>query len=410
VDKLRLVAAAALAAAACAGSRAAAAEERALTLDAALALARERGPAIRASRAGVDEARARLLGASLPLRDNPQFVGAAGRRASDGGDHTDGEIGVSQTFEIGGKRGARVDGARAAVAGAVSSDEEFSRSFLREVAVAFYEALHAEGRMGLSTAAEDVALEVLRVAERRQSAGDASLLEVNLARVAQARTRSERRAAEAGLLAAYGELRGLLGLGPAEPFRLEGELRSAGRFTLEQLQASVQGRADLRLLAARSDEARAERRLGQAERWPDLGLGVRYQRDEGDDVVLGTLAITLPLFERGQGRRAEADARLRRLDLELEAGQRRAESDVRTAFDVHARRLAAVFELEGEALGLIEQNETMARLAYDVGQFRLSELLLVRREALELRREHLDRLLEAAIAGVDLQWLAGVLR
>ena len=48
--------------------------------------------------------------------------------------------------------------------------------------------------------------------------------------------------------------------------------------------------------------------------------------------------------------------------------------------------------------------------SYETGQIGLAELLEVRRLTLEIRREHLARRLEAALAGVELAAAAGVLR
>src|SRR5262245_29397587 len=81
-----------------------------LTLDEALAKARDQAPSILIARARVEEARGRLIGARL-RRDNPIIDAASGPRATDAGTLTDVDIGVSQLFETGGQRAARVAGA-----------------------------------------------------------------------------------------------------------------------------------------------------------------------------------------------------------------------------------------------------------------------------------------------------------
>jgi cobalt-zinc-cadmium efflux system outer membrane protein len=162
-------------------------------------------------------------------------------------------------------------------------------------------------------------------------------------------------------------------------------------------------------LKAGVEEAAAEYRLGKSLGWPDVGFGVRYERDGGEDVVLGGLSLTLPVFERGQGKREEATARAHRLRLELEAGRQVVGVEVQTAFAVYQRRVEAVTELEREALPLLDVNEALSRRSYESGQIGLVELLLLRREVLELRTLYLDRLLEAALSGVEVEVSAGVL-
>jgi outer membrane protein TolC len=48
--------------------------------------------------------------------------------------------------------------------------------------------------------------------------------------------------------------------------------------------------------------------------------------------------------------------------------------------------------------------------SFEVGQLGLPELLLIRREILDTRFQYLDALLEAALARIDLDASAGVLR
>ena len=380
-----------------------------LTLEQALALARERGPRILSAGARIEEARGRLAGASPLLRENPVLEAGAGRRYSDNGDTLEAAVGLHQTFELGGQRRARIESAEAGIARASATRDDSLRRLLREVAAAFYGALHAEESLRLAATTEEVAAEVARIAERRHRAEDVPILDVNVSRAALARARSERQVTEASLASILGELRILLGMDAAEALQVEGDLRNRQRFALAELLARAQERADLRALEAKLDEAEAESRLARGESWPDLGLGPRYERDEQDDIVLGELSLALPIFDRAQGPQAEARARARRLRLELDAVRRAIGVEVQTAFTVHAERLQAVEELETSALPLLDENESLARRSYEAGEMSLAELLLIRRETLETRREYLERLVEAAVAAVEVEAGAGVL-
>jgi cobalt-zinc-cadmium efflux system outer membrane protein len=192
----------------------------------------------------------------------------------------------------------------------------------------------------------------------------------------------------------------------AEPLEAEGELRTAP-LDRAALVARSGERADLRALSAQLDQAEAERRLASREAWPDVGLGARYERDEGDDIALGEVSVPIPLFDREQARRAEANARARRLRLELDAARRAARVEIETALAVHGQRLAAAQEIEASALPLLDENEALARRSYEAGEMGLAELLIVRRETLDTRREYLDRLRDAAVARIDALAAAG---
>jgi cobalt-zinc-cadmium efflux system outer membrane protein len=210
--------------------------------------------------------------------------------------------------------------------------------------------------------------------------------------------------------ASFGELRALLAFPPEQEIKLGKEFPVSRRYDLKDLLAKATDRADIRALQSALDAANAEFRLGRALAWPEFGIGGRYEREQGDDLVLGAVRLTLPLFDRGQGVRAEARARVHRLELELEAARRDVRREVSTAFEVYLQQKAAVEELEQNALRVLEENESLSRESYEAGQISLAELLLVRREILETRSDYLSRLLDAALAAADLEASAGVLR
>ncbi len=249
----------------CLWAHAGAARGEDLTLDRALALARERAPTVVAAQFAIGEARGRLAGAAVLLRDNPVLDGAAGPRLKgQGGESLEARLGFSQALELGGKRGARVDAAEADVARAGAGAENALRGALREVAVAFFRALHATQSLALAHRAEAMAGEIVRIAERRLAAGDVSRLDVNLARAAHARAGAVVLGAEARRDDALGEVRVLLGIGAADPLTVHGALAAPAVPSLTALQTAAADRPDLRALDAEMHTAEAEARLGRA--------------------------------------------------------------------------------------------------------------------------------------------------
>ena len=84
--------------------------------------------------------------------------------------------------------------------------------------------------------------------------------------------------------------------------------------------------------------------------------------------------------------------------------------EVRSFFEAYSRRVAAVRVLDTEAIPGLDENETLTARSFEVGQLGLPELLLIRREILDTRSQYLDALLETALASIDLEASAGVLR
>lgn len=381
---------------------------RPITLAEVLARAREQAPQIVSARLAVEEARGRLLGASRRLQMNPEVEANLGNREGPDTRFTDLEIGFSQSFEPLSRRSARLAGANAAIAQSFADVDETTREVLRMAAGAYFRALHAQERIRLLGATQELAAHVHAIADRRFKAGDIAVLDVNIARASLARVRAEREAAEAVRSLAAGDLRQLI--------RVDGDIRVEGVLTrgsdadLTALLHAAAQRPDLRALEAGVQEAEAEARLGRTFGRPEYGVGIRYAREEGDQIVLGGVTISLPVFSRGRELQAVGSARAARLRAELEAARTRVRIEVRSAFDAYSRRIAAVRVLESDAMPGLDENETLTARSFEVGQLGLPELLLIRREILDTRSQYLDALLEAALAGLDLDASAGVLR
>ena len=394
----------------CLLSAAAAAQTQPLTLQDALELARRRAPAILIAKDRIAEARGRLKGASVLFQQNPQLDLAAGPRRSATNPTTDDDFGVSQGFELGGRRGARIAGARADVDRETAASENTARQLLRDVSVAFWQTVAASDRMQLAKAQAEIANKLFESMDRRFQLGDVTVLELNVSRHAAARARSELRSAEADFARASGDFRTLVGMQPGEQFTLTGDLRQHTKYDLDALVASALDRPDVRALQAEIRQAQAEIRLGKGFAWPDAALGYRHERDEGDTIQKATLSFTIPIFSNGQEQRAVGEARKSRLTRELESTKRAVAIEVRTAFEVYEREVAAADDLFRDAVQSLSDNEQLARRSFEEGEISLVELLTIRRDTYEIRTVHLDHLLDAAIAGVELESRAGLLK
>ncbi len=381
-----------------------------LTLEQALDLARTRAPVMRVAQARVGEARGRLVDAERLLRTNPTIDVGGGARIGPGGTEPDVDIGVGQVFELGGQRSARMDAANADVERASATAENATRRTLCDVAAAFLRARYANERHRIATETERLTVELHRVAQRRHEAGETGVLDVNLAALTLARVRAEVQLVEAARDQATGHLGRLLGLEADAVVSVSGELLDRRRYSLADLLARVPDRGDLQALDAAARQADAEVRLGQARAWPDLGLRLGYAREEDADLILGSITLTLPFFDRGQGLEAEARARGQAARIQRETAEATVASEIRTAFDTYQRLVAAVEQFEEHGLPQVEHSDALARRGYEAGAMELGEFLAIRRELMDARVTHAKLLLNAALAGVELEAEAGVLR
>lgn len=378
---------------------------RTLNFDEALALARASSPAVIAERLRIDEARARLTGASLRFQRNPTLEIEGGARR---GDIESAEYGieVGQELELPQRRTARMELARAVVSQQESLAKLAESEVLREVATAFLRAAEAQERAAVSASAKRLLEEALTIAERRYAAGDIAQLDVNLARAAVARADVEQRTSHALVKARLAQLQILLGL--TGDLAIEGSLAEMPSVDTGQVRAAATDRADVRAIDAQLAESEAERRLAGSMRWPDVGLSASYSREEGDRVTLAGVGLTLPLFNRGQEALALANARHARLTAERGALLRAIEAEVRGGIGTVTALRSASSEFQRTVLPLVDANERLALESYEVGQIGLGDLLLVRREALDARSAFIDQLVETRLAEVELRAQAGL--
>ncbi len=377
-----------------------------LTLEQALALARERSPDVRVEQARVGEARAERAGAEVLLRENPELEVAAGRRSGPDSSSTELEASVSQMFEIG-RRGARVAAADAGVARARLLALDARRRAELRVAVAFHRAVYARERVALARAGARSAEAAQAAVEARVRSGDLAALDLNLARTATVRATAAVGFAEAEEAAALGELAAAAGVDPADQIEVTGDLSPKPAPAVADLVDRARKRGDVRALASEERAGRAEERLGAAMRWPEIGLRGSFAREGEEDVLLGGIVLRLPLFERGQEQRARGRARASRAAIERAGLERSVERSIRGAHARYERLLAATRTLQAQAMPIVSDSETLLARSLETGLIALGDYLVARRELLEARAEVLERLLEVAIAGAELELTAG---
>src|SRR5689334_6901924 len=128
------------------------AQQGSMTLEQVLTRARQRAPQILSAQDRIDEARGRLTGASIRLQENPTVELAAGPRFSRNGDTPDYDLIQRQSVELGGRRAARIGGARAGIEREAATSRDVVRRLLRDVSVGFARGLAAKERLRLAQA------------------------------------------------------------------------------------------------------------------------------------------------------------------------------------------------------------------------------------------------------------------
>ncbi len=166
-------------------------------------------------------------------------------------------------------------------------------------------------------------------------------------------------------------------------------------------------RPDLRALSAEREEAQARRSAWQWFSFADDCPRLQLQARSGGQHRTGRAQFTLPVFNRGQELQAVGLARTRRIDQEIAATKRAVSVEVRTAYDVYNLEVAAVEELERDGLAGLEENELWRGGALKRARSASPSCYFIRRDGFDLRTIYTERLLETAVAGIQLESRAG---
>jgi|APFEC2959095171_1045051.scaffolds.fasta_scaffold00030_136 cobalt-zinc-cadmium efflux system outer membrane protein len=365
-----------------------------LTLEDALAAARQTSPALEAASADLRASSAARTIAGL--RPNPsleaQTENVTGSGAYRGFDSAETTIGLALPIELGGKRSARIgvaeaQGTRARVDGAVAAAD-----LTLHVTQAFVAAIAAERRAGVAREQAEIAAGALRAASIRVKAGRASPIEEQRADVL--RINAEAAAARAARNAAVARdtLARLIGRPVSAGLDLDWFDRIDGYGP--PARAGADGTLALAAADAEVATADAQVQLARSQRIPDITLsaGARRLEASNDTAAVFGLSVPLPLFNNGSAgvaqahaERDRAAARRRMVRLDAEQAIASAEAEV-------ANAAADARNASGPALAAAVEAARIARIGYREGKFGQLDLLDAERTLAETRAAAIDAL------------------
>jgi cobalt-zinc-cadmium efflux system outer membrane protein len=384
----------------------------ALKLQAALAMALQANPSLRAASREHDAADAAIVQAGA--WPNPTLDAQVEDLRRDNRTST---LQLSQPIELGGKRAARVTAAERARDQAASALDARRADIRAATVTAFFEVLTAQERLRLAQDSVGLAQAGTRAAQNRVAAGKVSPLEETRARVAEAGIRVELLQAEGTLRSARQQLAALWG-NPAPRFtQVEGAVdQLPGMASEAQLQGRLADAPVVRQARLEVERRRALSDLEQAKRIPDVTVSLGAKRvpsseiDTGggrrNQVVVG-LSVPLPIFDSNRGNVAEALSREEKARDELAAAELRLGADVAQATERLRSARATAQTLQRDALPGAEAAYKAATKGFELGKFSFLEALDAQRTLFQVRAQYLLALADAHRAAGELDRLLG---
>ena len=317
---------------------------------------------------------------------------------------------LSQTLELGGKRGARIEVASRAQ-DAAAQELEQRRNLLRaEVIDGFYGALWAQERLELAQRSMALAERGLVIANGRVAAGKASPVEATRAQVEVSQIRLERSRAEIGVSDAYRRLAAITGSATIGFERVEaGAVKTPALPSATQLLARLESTAELRLAQLQIQQRDAGLGLEKAQRIPDLdvSIGSQYDASVRERVNLVGVSMPIPLFNRNQGNVLAASRRADQARDLRNATELRLRTETRQALDLWATANSEVRAFNQVILPAAQSAVDSATRGFEMGKFNFLDVLDAQRTLIAARTQYLAALAQATDAWVRIERIYG---
>ena len=378
-----------------------------------------------AARLEISRARARLRQAGL--RPNPSLdveeitgglTGPAGERET--------SIGLSLPLEVAGQRRRRIDVAQAQLEATEAEVAERERRLAAEVFAAYAEALSALRELEITEGLNEIDLQTTRFVQARVNEGESAPIELSLLQVEVDRFKSRRALVEGRLQATLLRLKNLAGIPFNEPLRLREDLSTSQAqwqrpASLDAaIEIALRKRPDLKLARLNVEVARAGLNLARSQSAPEVVASAKYIQNRSvfnetpvgpisdrDKLLNFGVSIGIPVFNRNQGAKAEAALAISQAERRQEFLQTVVRSEVASAYARVEAVQKSLTMFDQGVIGRSNDNIRAIRAAYQLGEFKITDLLAEQRRLLDSQREFTEALAERYRALADLRTAIG---
>jgi cobalt-zinc-cadmium efflux system outer membrane protein len=383
----------------------------ALTLEAAVQLALEGNPDLRAFGGRVEAAAGRAYQAKR--WSNPQLqmnadewpVGGSGAGFSDSIQ----TIGIAQTFPYPGKKSLdkQIGGA-----GVKVSEAELSlrrTEVAREVKAAFSRVLASERLVEVSTQLVAVAQSSAAVARKRVEAGAAAYQEQLRAEVQLVQAQTELKEFQRELAASRQMLVTTLGRPDLRDATLAGTLAEGPRPVLMEKKEEEFLEQHPGAMAARAsvDRAELEYRRARLEPYPDVTVAVSGGKlgETDQSIIQLGFSLPLPILDASKGKKNEARANVRVAEAELHVVQQQLLREWANAQKRYRTAAEQVASYRDEALPKADEALRLVQKGFEEGKFNFIDLADTQRTTAEVRLAYQQKLLELNVAEAEVEAL-----
>ena len=374
-----------------------------IKLDRAIKTAINENPALKVIREKIKVAKAQFDG--IPLLSNPEL-----ESEYVSGVHGEQVVELSKSFEIGGQRRHRKSIAMMNLQKINLELTHESQKLTSSVKLAFYQLLIIQEKLKLAEEIVKHNQQILNMARLQYETGDISVTQIALANIQLQTAIRDTTTLESNLLFAQLRLNRLMGAPlDAKPVA-SGDIpeKLSKSLKLETLKLhALENRADLLSHRLNVKLTESAHRLAKGANIPDLRIGGSAERSVGQYGYGVKLSLQIPIFDRN---RAEIDAAKAQIQVDvadITHVEKLISSEVMAAYITLNATEKTIKFYEGDLLKLLNENLTLTRAAYELGEVQLLEVLLLQNEFVKARFSYLDALESYHIAVTELETAIG---
>lgn len=372
-----------------------------LSVDRLIELGTGRRADLLAARQRLSIAQGKLIQAGL--RPNPTLNTEYGSPRFLGGEaESDLKVGVSQLFELGGKRSRRVAVAELEINKAQADVAAIERAVSIEIRTAYTSALSAARQLDVLEKLIAANEELLRVTEARLKEGDVAPLDTNLVRVENDRFKVQSIQVRNQVDTAVLELKTLIGADINEALKLAPQPDRPPRFDMgltELSELALRTRPDLNAARINEEIGAARINLAKANGTPNIEAGVAYSRSNSiidfpprigggsfpnkDNSLVFSVSVGIPVFNRNQGEIASATGEKIQATRDREFLESTVKRDVAVAYKKYRAAAESLVIYSTQIVPRSEENLRTVRASYGLGDFSVFEVVNEQRRLTE---------------------------
>lgn len=379
---------------------------------------------IRIARLEIEKARARLLQAGLRANPTLEVEQSTGLLVGSPGDR-ELSVGLSVPLDVYGQRTRRIDVANAEIELRQAEVASRQRELAGQIFVSYADALTSLREVQILDRILSLDLETSRFVQIRVNEGDTPPLELNLLQAEIERLRARRQLVEGKLQAAVTRLKFHAGVPLESPLTLREEISTASIPSLPpsietSISVGLRNRPEIRLAELEERVASAGLRLVRSQSKPEVTAHTRYtqQRSVFDDprgvffqrdrnLTFG-VSIGLPVFNKNQGAKAEAEIAIRQAQERRLYAEQVVKSEITVAFQRIEAANRSLAILQTSVLPRSLENIETIRRVYELGELKITDLIAEQRKLVDANRDLTESFTERYRAQADLFIALGI--